>query len=130
MQGRTSSEEPRCRLVKSQKLRLLRTARGGQPVGELPRTCRPQSDIEAHEIQNAVTRQLGEDIDGWKLSAASPITAALRLIETEAVIAFRLDCDLPAGASAYDRADVIAGAFSSGHRSGRFALRRFWPARP
>ncbi len=111
--------------------RLLCAARGGAPVHELPQSCRPQSDADAYEIQEAVTRQLGEPIGGWKVGAASANTAAfcapiwmriirpspasydtgeLRLIGIEAEIAFRLGCDLPARAAAYDRAEITAGA--------------------
>jgi 2-keto-4-pentenoate hydratase len=110
--------------------RLLCTARGGTPVHELPPSCRPQSDADAYEIQEAVVRQLGEAIGGWKVGAAAPNTAAfcapiyarmirespasyrageLRLIGIEAEIAFRLDHDLPPRAAAYDRNEVTAG---------------------
>jgi 2-keto-4-pentenoate hydratase len=110
--------------------RLLCAARGGTPAHELPASCRPQSDADAYQIQDAVVRQLGEAIGGWKVGAGSPTTAAfcapiyarmirpspasygateLRLIGIEAEIAFRLDRDLPVRAAAYDRAEVTAG---------------------
>jgi 2-keto-4-pentenoate hydratase len=111
--------------------RLLCAARGGSPVHELPQRCRPQSDADAYQIQDAVTRQLGQLIGGWKVGAASPTTTAfcapiyasmirssptsyqaaeLRLIGIEAEIGFRLSRDLPPRAAAYQRAEVIAGA--------------------
>jgi len=111
--------------------RLLCAARGGAPVHELPLNCRPQSDADAYEIQEAVVRQLGETIGGWKFGAASAASAAfcapiwmkmirpspasydageLRLIGIEAEIGFRLGRDLPARAAPYDRAEVTAGA--------------------
>jgi 2-keto-4-pentenoate hydratase len=109
--------------------RLLCAARGGAPVHELPQSCRPQSDADAYQIQDAVIRQLGEVIGGWKVGAASasalafcaPIcmnmirpspasytTTELRIIGIEAEIAFKLGRDLPARASPYGRAEITA----------------------
>ena len=111
--------------------RLLTAARGGEPLAELPPGCRPQSDADAYQIQDAVIRRLGETIGGWKVGAASATTASfcapifarmirpspasysgaeLRLIAIEAEIALRLGHDLPARAAPYERAEVIAGA--------------------
>src|SRR5271170_1657035 len=96
--------------------RLLCAARGGEPLAELPADCRPQSDADAYQIQDAVIRRLGETAGGWKIGVASPTTAAfcapiyarmirpspaayaageLRLIGIEGEIAFRLSRDLP-----------------------------------
>ena len=111
--------------------RLLCAARGGAPVHELPSSCRPQSDADAYQIQDAVSRRLGQTIGGWKVGAPSPTTAAfctpiyasmirssptsyhaaeLRLIGIEAELAFCVGRDLPARATRYDRAEVAAGA--------------------
>jgi 2-keto-4-pentenoate hydratase len=111
--------------------RLLCAARGGTPVHELPSSCRPQSDADAYQIQDAVTRRLGQPIGGWKVGVASPAAAAfcapiytsmiratpatynaseLRLIGIEAELAFCVGRDLPARATPYDRAEVVAGA--------------------
>jgi 2-keto-4-pentenoate hydratase len=111
--------------------RLLCGARAGPPVHELPQSCKPQSDADAYEIQDAVVRRLGETIGGWKVGAASANSAAfcapiwmtkirpspasfshaeLRLIGIEAELAFRLGRDLPARAAAYDRHEVTEGA--------------------
>jgi 2-keto-4-pentenoate hydratase len=111
--------------------RLLCMARGGSPVHELPSSCRPQSDADAYQIQDAVTRRLGLAIGGWKVGVASSAAAAfcapvyasmirpspatynaaeLRLIGIEAELAFRVGRDLPARDAPYDRAEVVEGA--------------------
>lgn len=111
--------------------RLLCVARRGQPITELPADCRPQSDADAYQIQDAVARQLGEQVGGWKVGAASPTAAAfcapifarmirpspasyaaaeLRLIAIEAELAFRLGRDLPPRSAPYEAAEVTAGA--------------------
>jgi 2-keto-4-pentenoate hydratase len=111
---------------------LLRIARRNrEPLAELPPGCRPQSDADAYQIQDAVIRRLGETIGGWKAGAASATIAAfcapifarmirpspasysgaeLRLIAIEAEIGFRLGRDLPARTAPYERAEVTAGA--------------------
>jgi 2-keto-4-pentenoate hydratase len=111
--------------------RLLCAARGGVPLDELPPNCRPQSDADAYEIQDAVMRQLEETVGGWKIGVASATTAAffapiyarmirpspasyeageLRLIGIEAEIAFCLSGDLLPRPVAYNRDEVAAGA--------------------
>ena len=112
--------------------RLLNAARaGGEPLTDLPAECRPQSDADAYQIQDAVVRRLGEAIGGWKIGAASPAAAAfcapifarmirsspasytageLRLVGIEAELAFRLGRDLPPRAQPYERSEVTAGA--------------------
>ena len=111
--------------------RLLCAARGGTPVHELPPDCRPQSDADAYQIQDAVTRRLAQSVGGWKIGAASPAAAAfcapiytgmirsspasygaaeLRLIGIEAELALRLGQDLVARAEPYDRTEVTQGA--------------------
>jgi 2-keto-4-pentenoate hydratase len=123
--------------------------RNREPLVELPPGCRPQSDADAYQIQDAVIRRLGETIGGWKVGAASATIAAfcapifarmirpspasysgaeLRLIAIEAEIAFRLGRDLPARAAPYERAEVTGGATM--HPVIDLALRRFPIARP
>src|SRR5262249_29619570 len=110
--------------------RLLCAARGGAPVHELPPSCRPQSDADAYEIQDAVILRLGEAVGGWKVGVASAAASAfcapiymrmirpspatydaaeLRLIGIEAETAFRLGRDLPPRTAAHDREEVVAG---------------------
>jgi 2-keto-4-pentenoate hydratase len=112
--------------------RLLCEARAAaRPLTELPASCRPHSDADAYQIQDAVTARLGETIGGWKVRIATITGAALcapifarmirpspaayaaselRLIGVEAVLAFRLGRDLPARAEPYNRAETIDGA--------------------
>ena len=112
-------------------VRCLCAARRGPPLHELPPGCRPQTDADAYQIQEAVARQLGETAGGWKVGAASAAGAAfcapiwmrmirlspasyvgaeLRMIGIEAEIAFRLARDLPPRAAPYGPAEVTAGA--------------------
>ena len=104
---------------------------GGAPIAELPADCRPQSDADAYQIQDAVARELGEPIGGWKVGVASPTTAAfcapifarsirpspasynaaeLRLVGIEGEIAFRLGRDLPPRDIPYNATEVTADA--------------------
>ncbi len=111
--------------------RLLCAARRGEPIAQLPEPCRPQSDADAYQIQDAVVRQLGTAIGGWKVGAATSAVAAfcapiyapmirpspaaytageLRLVAIEAELAFRLGRDLPPRPAPYEAAEVTAGA--------------------
>jgi 2-keto-4-pentenoate hydratase len=111
--------------------RLLAAARGSRPLAELPPDCRPQSEADAYQIQDAVAHRLGTAIGGWKVGAATSAAAAfcapifagmirpspasyraaeLRLIGIEGEIAFRLGRDLPPRAAPYRRDEVAAGA--------------------
>ena len=112
--------------------RLLCEARAsGRPIEELPANCRPHSDQDAYQIQDAVVARLGEAVGGWKVGVASdaaagfcaPIlarmirpspaaygAAELRLIGIEGELALRLGCDLPARERPYTRTEVIEGA--------------------
>jgi 2-keto-4-pentenoate hydratase len=111
--------------------RLLTAARGGPPLTELPQHCRPQSDADAYQIQDAVLARLGEAVGGWKIGVATEAAAAfcapifarmirpspasydaaeLRLIGIEGELALRLGRDLPPRDRPYDRAEVTEGA--------------------
>lgn len=49
--------------------RLLAEARRtGKPIPELPPDCRPQVAAESNAIAAEITRQLGEEIAGWKVT--------------------------------------------------------------
>jgi len=113
-------------------VRLLTAVRSGAaPSADLPAECRPQSDADAYEIQDAVTRHLGETIGGWKIGIASAVapafcapiyarmirlapatytTAEVRLIGIEGELALRLGRDLPPRDQPYQRDEVIEGA--------------------
>jgi 2-keto-4-pentenoate hydratase len=109
---------------------LLVSARGGRPLAELPQACRPQSDADAYQIQDAVLARLGEAVGGWKIGVATKAAAAfcapilarmirpspasytaaeLRLIGIEGELALRLGRDLPPRDRPYDRAEVTEG---------------------
>ncbi len=112
--------------------RLLCEARASaRPIDELPAPCRPNSDGDAYQIQDAVIARLGEAVGGWKIGVASeaadgfcapilarmirpgPATytaAELRLIGIEGELALRLGRDLPPRDKPYERDEVIAGA--------------------
>jgi 2-keto-4-pentenoate hydratase len=111
--------------------RLLAAARAAGPLAKLPPACRPQSEADAYQIQDAVVRRLGKSIGGWKIGVATPSTAAfcapifaamirpspalyqageLRLIGIEGEIAFRLGRDLPPRSQPYAAAEAAAGA--------------------
>jgi 2-keto-4-pentenoate hydratase len=111
---------------------LLCAARAiGRPLEEFPAACRPQSDADACQIQDAVIARLGEAVGGWKIGVASeaapafcaPIlarmirpspasysAAELRLIGIEGELALRLGRDLPPRDKPYDSAEVVEGA--------------------
>ena len=102
--------------------RHLCAARRGPPLHELPQHCRPQSDAEAYLIQDAVMRQLGETVGGWKVGApsadATPMFAPMprawiaanhavlegrhRYRGLEAEIAFLMGKDLPPRSTEHD----------------------------
>ncbi|HKO06316.1 MAG TPA: hypothetical protein VJ487_01265, partial [Alphaproteobacteria bacterium] len=102
---------------------LVEARLSGRLLEALPPSLQPQSVREAHAIQDAVTRALGERGGGWKANAppegevqrgvlfarlifASPARIPAQLVPrlgVEAEIAFRLAADLPARAAAYAR---------------------------
>ena len=105
---------------------LAEARRCGERLAGLPPALRPQTVAEAHAIQDAVTRALGERGGGWKANAppegevqrgllfarlifASPasIPASLApLLGIEAEIAFRFRTDLPPRPVPYAREEV------------------------
>lgn len=109
---------------------LLEARRTGTTLPHLPAHLRPQSQIEAHRIQDAIVAQLGT-VGGWKIFAGedtapflSPVPAAmifgqghaaggpLPIVLVELEIALTLGHDLPARKIPYDAAsvrDAIAG---------------------
>ncbi len=105
---------------------LVEARRSGRRLEALPPSLQPQSVREAHAIQDAVTRALGERGGGWKASeppesevqrgvlfarliflSPARIPAELApLLGVEAEIAFRLSADLPAREKDYAREEV------------------------
>ena len=107
---------------------LLEARRTGRGIKELPAGCKPATAAEANEIVDEVTKRLGEEIGGWKITflykprekpfrapvfasrvfkSPTNIPAAIapsRFIEPE--IMFRLIRDLPPRAKLYDAQEV------------------------
>ncbi len=109
--------------------RVLADARvHGPTLDALPASCRPATLDDAHAIQAATARLLGEAIAGWKVGAtpdgrlargailasrllqsgASLRAASVPLLGVECEIAFRFDRDLPPRAHAYTYDEVAA----------------------
>jgi len=111
---------------------LLEARRTGRGIKEFPNECKPLTAEDANEIVDEVTRQLGEEIAGWKITflykprerpfrapifssrvlsspARVPVAfAPSRFIEPE--ITFRLIRDIPQRAKLYqpqEIADVV-----------------------
>ncbi len=103
---------------------LVKARRGGSLVAELP--VKPSSVAEAHAIQDAVARLLGEPVGAFKAAAPpndeptrgliyartihpSPAripAAEVPLCGVEAEVAFRFRRDLPARSEPYSRDEV------------------------
>src|SRR4051812_43186200 len=108
----------------------LATARQDRPISGLPETARPQSEADSYAIQDAVLRQLGENVGGYKVGFSpeggifcAPIYASkvhasparlpargFHLIGIECEIGFRVNQALPARATPYSRDEVLAAA--------------------
>lgn len=110
---------------------LVEARKTGKGIMELPKDCKPVTAADANEIVDEVTRQLGEETAGWKITflykprekpfrapvfasrvlsspARVPVAfAPSRFIEPE--ITFRLTRDLPPRAKLY-RPDEVADA--------------------
>ena len=105
---------------------LAGARRGGAQPEALPASCRPVTLDDAHAIQGAIVRLLGETVAGWKTGVA-PDGAVMRgalvasrvfasgwhisptlvpLLGVEAEIAFRFDRDLPRRDAAYAYEEV------------------------
>jgi 2-keto-4-pentenoate hydratase len=111
--------------------RLLADARRtGKRIVELPVECRPVVAADSNAIANEITKQLGEEIAGWKITFlykprevpfqchlfasrmfASPAKIPVSLTPSlfiEPEITFRLLSDLPARSQPYRPEDVAA----------------------
>lgn len=112
--------------------RLLAEARRtGQTIKELPEDCRPAVAAESNAIAAEITKQLGEEIGGWKITFlykprevpflchlfksrlfASPAQVSVKMTPSlciEPEITFRLTSDLPPREKVY-RAEEVADA--------------------
>lgn len=108
----------------------------GQPGPRLPESCRPLELEDAWQVQQAVSRGLGQAVGGWKASPPSPgklvlapiyqpaisraavCTVAfpadrdLDSVKVEPELAFVLAKDLPAREQPYTEADIAAAVGS------------------
>jgi len=105
---------------------LVAARRSGELLDGLPSALQPRTVAEAHAVQDAVTKILGERGGGWKANAppegevqrgrlfarlifASPARIPARIVPllgVEAEIAFRFTADLPPRPAAYSREEV------------------------
>jgi 2-keto-4-pentenoate hydratase len=108
---------------------LIEARRSGKRIAGLPESVRPASADEAHDIQDAVRRALGEDASAIKVTAAksgdvfrgilpssacgaSPAVfpaSSVQIVGIEAEIAFRFPTGLAPQPEGYE-ADVVAAA--------------------
>jgi 2-keto-4-pentenoate hydratase len=109
---------------------LIDARRTGKPIKELPQECRPVVAADSNAIVDEITRQLGEQIAGWKITFlykprevpfrcqlfasrvfASPAKIPVALTPSlciEPEITFRLLNDLPARAQVYKPEEVAS----------------------
>jgi len=109
---------------------LIDARRSGTPIKELPQECRPVVAADSNAIVDEITRQLGEQIAGWKITFlykprevpfrcqlfasrvfASPAKIPVSLTPSlciEPEITFRLLNDLPARAQVYKPEEVAS----------------------
>jgi len=109
---------------------LIRRRNSGQPGPRLPESCRPLELEDAWQVQQAVTRALGQVVGGWKASPPSPgklvaapvyqpgiSRAAVSIVpfptgadtvKVEPELAFVLARDLPPREQAYTEAEIDA----------------------
>ena len=102
---------------------LVEARRTGKPLRELPPQCKPTNTADVNAIVEAVTRELGEAVGGWKIGFvysprqkpficpmfrsrlfASPARVPLSLtpsLRIEPEISFRLTRDLPPRSGPY-----------------------------
>jgi 2-keto-4-pentenoate hydratase len=107
----------------------LTARRTGKWITELPEALRPTTQQEVYCIQDCIAKAYGP-LAGWKIASANPtsepffgpmpkalgfgpsgtvLSAKLRHVQrVESEIGFQLKHDLPARASAYTRAEILA----------------------
>ncbi len=107
---------------------LAEARRKRDQIGPLPEAVAPRTVAEAHAIQDAASKLLGEAVRGWKINAPPGQDAArgallesvvrdsparypanlLHRIIVEGEVAFRFDRDMPARDKPYEEEEVLA----------------------
>jgi len=120
MMDTTSIDQAAALLIRARQTRI--------PLERLPEDCRPATLEEALRIQDAIVRQLGETVAGWKVgglidgrqsfgvilgsrvvpSGGSVDARDMPLLGMEAEVAFRFLRDAPPRAAAYSHEEVAA----------------------
>jgi 2-keto-4-pentenoate hydratase len=117
------------RVIEAARL-LVEARKSAKPIEELPQECRPVVAADSNAIADEITRMLGEEIAGWKITFlykprevpfqcalfksrvfASPAKIPVSLTPSlciEAEITFRLLTDLPPRAKLYRSEEVAA----------------------
>ena len=92
-------------LIEQAATELLARRASARQGPRLPQDCRPADFEDAWQIQQAVSRRLGQPIGGWKSALPSPGKQVVATIYAP-TIDHGAECALPAGATALDTVRV------------------------